>query len=128
VGAPADDAHLFTWYWPALNGNASAPLLVWLQGGPGASSLFALFTEMGPYRLNAILNPVPNPSTWNTEFSMIFVDNPRGTGYSYSNAGTLCTTWMCYAADFDDMLRQFVGAFQLNSTELYITGESYGGH
>ena len=35
VGNPADDAHLFTWYWPALNSNASAPLLVWLQGGPG---------------------------------------------------------------------------------------------
>ena len=42
VGDAADDAHLFTWFWPALNGNTSAPLLVWLQGGPGASSLFAL--------------------------------------------------------------------------------------
>jgi len=128
VGAPADNAHLFTWYWPALNGNASAPLLVWLQGGPGASSLFALFTEMGPYRLNASLFPVPNPQTWNTEFQMLFVDNPRGTGYSFSNNGTLCTEWLCYASDFDDMLRQFVDAFSLTTNEVFITGESYGGH
>lgn len=59
---------------------------------------------------------------------MLFVDNPRGTGYSFSNAGTLCGEWTCYANDFESMLRQFIGAFQLSENEVYITGESYGGH
>jgi len=59
---------------------------------------------------------------------MLFVDNPRGTGYSFSNAGTLCKEWTCYANDFESMLRQFIGAFQLSENEVYITGESYGGH
>jgi hypothetical protein len=49
VNATAHAEHFF-WYWPALNGNASAPLLVWLQGGPGSSSLFGMWAEHGPYR------------------------------------------------------------------------------
>jgi carboxypeptidase C (cathepsin A) len=62
VNATAHANH-FCWYWPALNGNTSAPLLVWMQGGPGASSLFGLFVETGPYRLDATLTPHANPST-----------------------------------------------------------------
>ena len=106
-----DHASLFGWYYPALNGNASAPLLVWLQGGPGSSSLFGLFAEMGPYAISAAGAPVANPYTWATENAMVFIDNPRGTGFSFTDPGTLCTTWECYAADMDSWLRQFVDAF-----------------
>ncbi|CAM2730452.1 unnamed protein product, partial [Rotaria socialis] len=41
-------SNLFFWFFPAQSGNASAPVVVWLQGGPGASSLFGLFAEQGP--------------------------------------------------------------------------------
>ena len=40
-------------YSPARNGQADAPILLWLQGGPGASSLFGLFTEIGPFDMGA---------------------------------------------------------------------------
>ena len=43
---------MFMWYFPAQNGDADAPLTIWLQGGPGGSSLFGLFSEMGPYSLS----------------------------------------------------------------------------
>ena len=42
---------MFYWYFPAQNGDKDAPLLVWLQGGPGGSSMFGLFAEMGPFTL-----------------------------------------------------------------------------
>ena len=46
------ESAMFAWYFPPQDGNASAPTVVWLQGGPGGSSLFGLFTEMGPFRVN----------------------------------------------------------------------------
>lgn len=43
------NSNLFFWFFPALNDNASAPVMLWLQGGPGASSLIGLFGENGPF-------------------------------------------------------------------------------
>jgi hypothetical protein len=124
-----DHASLFFWLWPALNGNASAPLLVWLQGGPGSSSLFGMLVELGPYRVTtADLQPAFNPYSWAQTHHVVFVDNPRGTGYSFTDPGTLCTTWECYGCDFDSFLRQLVSAYSLQDNDVYITGESYGGH
>lgn len=44
--------HLFFWYFPAqevpLN---STPLIIWLQGGPGGSSMYGLFEEIGPIQI-----------------------------------------------------------------------------
>lgn len=53
-----------------------------LQGGPGASSLFGMLTENGPYLVNATNGLNLNPYSWAQNYSMIFIDNPRGTGYS----------------------------------------------
>ena len=48
---PERSKHMFYWFFAAQSGNENAPLIVWLQGGPGGSSLFGLFSEMGPYTL-----------------------------------------------------------------------------
>jgi vitellogenic carboxypeptidase-like protein len=127
VNATAHAEHFF-WHWPALNGNASAPVLVWLQGGPGSSSLFGMFVESGPFSLDAALNPHWRASTWATEYNVVYLDNPRMTGYSYSDSDALCTDWQCYAADFDSWLAQFITAFGFEQNDVYVTGESYGGH
>jgi len=121
-------ASLFFWFWPALNGNSSAPVLTWSQGGPGSSSLFGMFVEHGPYRLDAALAPHAFADTWAREYNVVYVDGPRGTGYSVAGPGQLCTTWECYAGDLDSFSRQFVAAFGLEANDFYMTGESYGGH
>lgn len=58
-----------------------------MQGGPGASGLMALFYELGPYHLVSLGNnitTIPNPYSWTKYASIIFIDQPVGTGYSYS--------------------------------------------
>ncbi len=79
VNATAGAQH-FYWYWPPPAGGTPTAVIAWHQGGPGGSSLFGLFTELGPYRLDASLNPVPNPGTWCTgTYACVFLDNPRNT-------------------------------------------------
>jgi vitellogenic carboxypeptidase-like protein len=46
------NANMFFWYFPAAAQSETAPVVLWLQGGPGASSLFGLFTENGPFEGN----------------------------------------------------------------------------
>ena len=44
---------LFHWYHEAVDDAASKPLVLWLNGGPGCSSLGGMWTELGPYVLDA---------------------------------------------------------------------------
>ena len=65
-------------FFPAQNGNVNAPVILWLQGGPGCSSMDGLFIENGPYHVDENLNLIPNKDTWNQKYHMLFVDNPVG--------------------------------------------------
>lgn len=57
-------------------GDSSAPVLVWLQGGPGGSSLFGLFNENGPYVVNKSGDLNLRDVTWNSMYHMLYIDNP----------------------------------------------------
>jgi vitellogenic carboxypeptidase-like protein len=103
---------MFFWYFPAQNGDANAPLIIWLQGGPGGSSMFGLFSEMGPWSLDEKLNLIPRPETWNGKYKMLFIDNPVGAGYSSpATEGGYCTnTRECVAANLHSLLTQVLRA------------------
>jgi len=60
---------------------ATDPLVIWLQGGPGCSSMLALFTEHGPYNWrytpggpSAQGTMEYNPFSWNTKANVMYVD------------------------------------------------------
>lgn len=63
------------------------PLLLWLNGGPGCSSLgYGAMQELGPFRVtedNRTLSR--NMHAWNSVANMIFLESPAGVGFSYSN-------------------------------------------
>lgn len=48
-----EDWNLFFWYFPNKRQiSDTTPWIVWLQGGPGMSSLYGLFREIGPLTIN----------------------------------------------------------------------------
>lgn len=103
------------------------------DGGPGCSSLSGgLFSEFGPFRPNAdgSLTLTPNPWTWTLHASIIFLEQPAGVGFSWSADTSDYTTGDFQSAqDAYQFLLGFTARFpRYAGREIYISGESYGGH
>jgi cathepsin A (carboxypeptidase C) len=74
----------FYWHFASRQAPESAPVVLWLTGGPGCSSEVALFGENGPCKVNAAgTGTVKNDFSWNEHANLIYVDQPTGTGFSY---------------------------------------------
>nr|XP_049704556.1 probable serine carboxypeptidase CPVL isoform X1 [Helicoverpa armigera] len=122
--------HLFFWYFPAEGlPLEDTPLLIWLQGGPGGSSLFGLFEEIGPIRIGDDGETVERmPITWGSNYSLLFIDNPAGTGFSFSEGGEYATNEDQVGECLLNFLQQFLQVFpELRKAPLFLTGESYAG-
>ncbi|KAF4592213.1 Carboxypeptidase S1 [Ophiocordyceps camponoti-floridani] len=75
--------NIFFWYFEAQSKPERSPTVGWINGGPGASSMFGLMTENGPCQVQDDLTTKPNPWSWNLEHNMLYVDQPIHTGFSY---------------------------------------------
>ncbi|GJP84433.1 hypothetical protein CLOP_g14491 [Closterium sp. NIES-67] len=85
----------FYWLMEAIGQPESKPLLLWLNGGPGCSSVgCGLFEEVGPWRVasKAATALVYNRFAWNRLVNVVFLESPVGVGYSYSNDTSDYTT------------------------------------
>ncbi|QRW22368.1 Serine carboxypeptidase [Rhizoctonia solani] len=122
-----DDKHLFFWFFESRANPAKAPLVLWLNGGPGCSSSTGLLFELGPCNIaNNGQNTTYNKYSWNTHANMLFLDQPINVGYSYSKNGGVNTSPVA-AEDVWSFLELFVNRFPEYSGSLHISGESYGG-
>jgi len=127
IGNDGDD--IFYWYFPARENPETAPLVLWLTGGPGCSSELAIFYENGPMKLDGA-KIITNPHSWNNKANLIYVDQPVGTGFSKAaKIWDLKTSETAIAKDLYETLTKFIAAHDdLKGRPFYVTGESYAGH
>jgi carboxypeptidase C (cathepsin A) len=77
--------HFYFAYFESRSNPASDPLVLWLNGGPGCSSMMGLFMELGPCIVNEGGESArENPHSWINAASVFFLDQPIGVGFSYS--------------------------------------------
>ncbi|XP_077497468.1 venom serine carboxypeptidase-like [Amblyomma americanum] len=107
--------------------NPKAPLLLWLQGGPGNSSLFGQFLENGPLGIDASETLYRRPHTLLQNFSIIYLDQPVGSGYSFDEKQQYPSTLNEATDHILRFLRRFVRIFiEYDGSPFYVAGESYG--
>nr|GLL47332.1 putative serine carboxypeptidase-like 23 isoform X2 [Ipomoea trifida] len=81
---------LFYYFAESAQSPDTKPLILWLNGGPGCSSLgVGAFVELGPFGVN------PDGKTlysrrfaWNKVANTLFLESPAGVGFSYSNTSS----------------------------------------
>jgi carboxypeptidase C (cathepsin A) len=157
-----DDKYFFYWLFEpptttststnSTAGNTTVPLIIWLNGGPGCSSMDGLWIENGPFRLGLVNGSssgskptygvyADKTNSWHLSPAYtLYVDQPVGTGLSYTKSQTYPTNDEEINVDFYYFLQSF---FQLHADKfvaqgttsrnvvnlpLYFSGESHAGH
>ncbi|KAK6264776.1 Peptidase S10 [Theobroma cacao] len=123
---------LFYWFYEAMSHPDEKPLVLWLNGGPGCSSVgYGATQEIGPFIVDTDGRGIKfNNFSWNKEANMLFLESPVGVGFSYSNTST----------DYDKLGDEFTANDSYNflhqwflkfpsyrNRTFYIAGESYAG-
>jgi len=118
------------WFAESEQTPESAPLVFWTNGGPGCSGLIGFLTEQGPFRPDINGDLVLNDWRWNKIANMVFLEQPVGVGFSYSdNTDDYKIGDSQAAKDNLETVLQFLQRFpEYANAPLYITSESYGGH
>ncbi|XP_039262370.2 lysosomal protective protein-like [Styela clava] len=121
--------HLHYWFVESQRNSASDPVVLWLNGGPGCSSLDGLLSENGPIHVHNDGNSLyMNPYSWNKLANVIFLESPAGVGYSYDDNNNVKTGDSEVASHNYAALLDFFKKFpEYLKNEFYVTGESYGG-
>ncbi|MEI6791420.1 MAG: hypothetical protein WCK42_09600, partial [Myxococcaceae bacterium] len=103
----AKRGQMFYWLVRAKNNPETAPVVLWLNGGPGSSSLLGFLYEQGPYIVTPALTVEANPFSWNDKVNMLYIDQPLGTGFSIPNTGVQVLDEKGVATDMREALTDF---------------------
>ena len=138
TAADGGEAFLFYWFAEAENGDSTSPIVIWLNGGPGSSSLDGFFMENGPFYIDP--SAVEKGThfvksrlySWHKIAAYMAIDQPAGTGLSFSTSNAAA------AQNEDEATEQLYRGIQAfldnhkdknyRSRPLIIAGESFGGH
>ncbi|KAM3342384.1 serine carboxypeptidase-like 9 [Capsicum galapagoense] len=139
----SDDVQLFYYFVKSESNPKSDPLILWLTGGPGCSALSGLLFEIGPITFEPVeygeFRPaeynrslpslVLNPHTWTKVASLIFLDLPVGTGFSYARTSAARQSDDLQASDhaYQFLRKWFNDHPEFLRNPFYVAGDSYAG-
>ncbi|XP_059636290.1 serine carboxypeptidase-like 18 isoform X2 [Cornus florida] len=130
-----DDVQLFYYFVESQRNPEQDPLLLWLTGGPGCSTLSAFFYESGPviFNTDGYKGGLPtlslNDYAWTQRLNIIYLDAPVGSGFSYSTSqqGYYIDDYKSSAQTYQFLRKWLIDHPQFLENNLYIGGDSYSG-
>jgi carboxypeptidase C (cathepsin A) len=130
LNLPDTKKQIHYWFVESESKPDTDPLVFWTNGGPGCSGLIGFLTEQGPFRPTKEGNLETNPWRWNMISNMVFLEQPVGVGFSYSDNKDDYKIGDSQAAkDNLQTILKFIERFpRFANSPLFITSESYGGH
>ncbi|XP_037493466.1 serine carboxypeptidase-like 2 isoform X3 [Jatropha curcas] len=131
----AEEVQLFYYFLKSEGNVKEDPLLLWLTGGPGCSALSGLLYEVGPLTFEVVEyngslpKLILNPHSWTKAASIIFVDMPVGTGFSYAKTQPAYhSSDLIQVHQADQFLRKWLRDHpEFLPSPVYIAGDSYSG-
>lgn len=132
TAAKSESRKFFFWYWPvnSTSGGDADSITIWLNGGPGCSSLEGMLQENGPVTIEQTSENVTvvarNEYSWHKLSNMLWVEQPVSVGLGEGTPTAINEHGI--AKQFYGFLTQFYSQFpELKTKKLWITGESYAG-
>lgn len=109
---------------------AEDPIILWLQGGPGASSMYGLMIQWGTKVITCGADKlVNNPFPLNEKATVIFLDNPAGVGFSKgANVDNSLDSALNILRFLDQLRRTDFNGHKFSNQPLHIMGASFAGH
>ncbi|KAL5097000.1 hypothetical protein RYX36_001327 [Vicia faba] len=130
-----EDVQVFYYFFESEYNPKEDPLMLWLNGGPGCSALSAILFEIGPLQFKkeeyngSLPNLILRPHTWTKVSSVIFVDLPVSTGFTYAttDSGSQRSDSI-QVRQAHQFFRKWLNDHpKFQSNEVYIGGDSYSG-
>nr|XP_043614337.1 serine carboxypeptidase-like 12 isoform X2 [Erigeron canadensis] len=130
-----EDVQLFYYFIQSESNPKEDPLMLWITGGPGCSSISGLFYEIGTMQFEAVEyngslpNLILTPYSWTKAASIIFLDIPVGTGFSYARTTLASSSTDIQFSDqaYEFMIKWFQTHPEFVSNPFYVGGDSYSG-
>ncbi|KAF5333394.1 hypothetical protein D9611_002652 [Ephemerocybe angulata] len=107
-------------------------VIFWFNGGPGCSSFDGAMMEVGPWRWDGKAAGQESFNVkeggWEEYATMVFVDQPPGTGFSYTSEENYAHTIKDAQGHLLEFMRNFYSVFpEYKYADTYMAGESFAG-
>ncbi|CAF1233876.1 unnamed protein product [Adineta steineri] len=125
---PQHNGSLFFWHFERKYPSDKLRTVIWLNGGPGCSSLIGAWMAIGPFRFQDENTMIENDGSWHLYTNLLFVDQPVGTGFSTIDTDSFIHELDEMTNQFLIFLDQYIKIFpELLENDIYLAGQSYAG-